>query len=219
MQSRHYSQLYRQLRDLNPRDHQRIIRTYEEQEAEIGQLDALEYFELTVYYVDALFETGAYRQHLMMVDHPIQACIAENIERVEGITGDIFEHLLFRKAVSAFRLQDYPKAIHVTKELIRINPERELFVRFLRATIFKEQTGVLQFGRASFIFCMLLTAFVITLDLLFVRTFYPSQSDLMQGVTIDVFVIGLLLLVGSFGFAFYRAHREAFTFQREAAKK
>lgn len=219
MQARHYSQLYRQLRDVNPRDYQRIIRTYEEREEEIGSLDTLEHLELTVYYVDALFETGAYRQHLMMVDHPIQACIVENIKQVAEIDGDVFEHLLFRKAVSAFRLQDYALAIHVTKELIRITPERELYVRFFRATLFKEQASVLQFGRASFIFCMLLTAFVITLDLLFVRTFYAEQSDLMQGVSVDIFVIGLLLLAGSFGFAFYRAHRDAYTFQRQVANK
>ncbi|MEL7163561.1 MAG: hypothetical protein AAFN92_22580, partial [Bacteroidota bacterium] len=85
--------------------------------------------------------------------------------------------------------------------------------------LFKLQAPVLQFGRAAFIFCMLLTAFVITLDLLFVRSFYPERSDLMQAVTADVFVIGLLALAGSYGLAHYRAHRDAFAFQRRAANK
>jgi len=219
MSPRHYSQLYRQLRDLDPRDYQRIIRTYEEREKEIGRLDALEHFELTIYYVDALFATGAYRQHQLMVDLVIEACIRDNFPYVEGVEGDVFQHLLFRKAAAAYRLSDYGTAIHVVEQLVRIDPDRELYVRFLRAALFKEQKSVLQFGRGSFIFCMLLTAFVITLDLLFVRTFYPDRTPLMQAVTADVFVIGLLTLAGSYAFAYYRAHREAFAFQRSLANK
>ena len=95
MSVRHHSQLYRQLRDVDPRDSQRIIRMYEEREQEIGRLDVEEHFELTVYYSDALFATGAYRQHLMMVDLVIEASMLHNISHVPDVEGDIFEHLLF----------------------------------------------------------------------------------------------------------------------------
>ncbi|MTB52429.1 hypothetical protein [Lewinella sp. W8] len=219
MQARHYSQLYRRLRDVDPRDYQRIIRMYEEKETEIGRLDVVEHFELTTYYVDALFHTGAYRQHQMMVDLVIQASIAHNIRRVPGIEPDVFHHLLFRKAASAYRLQDYDTAIYVAQELIRMCPEEEIYVRFLRAALFKEQKSTLQFGRASFIFCMLMTALVITLDLLVVKHFYPAGTEAMQWLTIDLWVIGLLLLVGSYGYAYFRAERYAHQFQRSQPNK
>lgn len=52
---RHFSAVYRDLRDIDPADKQRLIRVYEEKEDLIGRLDPLEYFELTVLYVEVYF--------------------------------------------------------------------------------------------------------------------------------------------------------------------
>ena len=215
----HYSPLYRTLRSTNPQDFQRIIREYERQEQEIGRLDVVEYFELTCAYVDALFETGAYRRHQLMVDLVIHASIQHNLHRVPGIERDIFHHSLFRKAASAYRIQDYGTATHVLRELIRMDPGEELYFRFLRAALFRAQVSVLQFGRAAFIFCMLLTAFLITLNLLFVKPFYPEQVSVMQFTILDTWLIGIFVLVGSYGYALWRAHRESTAFRRAAENK
>jgi tetratricopeptide (TPR) repeat protein len=219
MQPRHYSQLYRRLRDLDPDDHQRVIRTYEERESEIGRLDALEHFELTVYYADALFATGAYRQHLMMVDLVIEASMRENIQKIERVDGDIFQHLLFRKAVSAYRLRDFETSIHIARELLRINPESELFVRFLRLALFRNDLPLLQFGRASFISCTLATAFLITVNLLVVSIFHPEWVDLWHGVIGIIFAVGLACLVGTYSFSYLRADRQAYRFREEQTNK
>ena len=219
MPSRHYSQLYRRLRDLDPHDYQRVIRTYEERETEIGRLDVLEHFELTVYYVDALYYTGAFRQHQLMVDLVIETGIRHNIVEVEGVSGDIFQHLLFHKAAAAFRLRHFDVAIHVARELIRIDAGRELYVRFLRAALFKEQTATLQFGRAGFILCILLAAFMITINLLVVANFYPMYASTLQTVIALVFVAGIVCLGGAYGLAFWRAHLAAYAFQRRQPNK
>lgn len=214
MSTRHHSQLYRQLRDVDPRDNQRIIRMYEEREQEIGRLDVEENFELTVYYADALFATGAYRQHLMMVDLVIEASMRHNISRVEDIEGDIFQHLLFRKAVSAYRLRNYELAAHVAQELIRIDPERDMFVRFLRITYFKSQHSVLQFGRGAFILCILIAAAAVTFELLFVRPFYPNYLAYSQFFIIAAFISSISLFLGAYLFAHIRAHLRAFGFRK-----
>lgn len=219
MSTRHYSQLYRRLRDLDPHDYQRVIRTYEERETEIGRLDVLEHFELTVYYVDALYCTGAFRQHQLMVDLAIETGIRHNIVEVEGISGDIFQHLLFHKAAAAFRLNQLDVAIHVARELIRIDAGRELYVRFLRAAYFKEQTATLQFGRAGFILCVLLAAFLITLNLLVVTNFYPMHVGNVQTTIALVFLAGVICLSGAYGFAYWRAHRAAYAFQQGQSNK
>jgi hypothetical protein len=213
MQSNHYSQLYRRLRDLDPHDYQRVIRTYEEREDEIGRLDVLEHFELTVYYVDALFQTGAFRQHQLMVDLAIETGIRHNIVAVEGISGDIFQHLLFHKAAAAFRLRRFDVAIHVARELVRIDAGRELYVRFLRIALFKEQTATLQFGRAGFIFCILLAAFLVTINLLVVTNFYPMYVGNVKLAVAIIFAAGVGCLGGAYGLAYWRAHRTAYRFQ------
>ena len=213
MQSQHYSQLYRRLRDLDPHDYQRIIRMYEERESEIGRLDVLEHFELTVYYVDALFQTGAFRQHQLMVDLAIETGIRHNIVAVQGISGDIFQHLLFHKAAAAFRLRRFDVAIHVARELVRIDAGRELYFRLLRAALFKEQTTTLQLGRAGFIFCILLAAFLITINLLVVTNFYPMFVGSVKFVIATVFALGVICLGGAYGLAYWRAHRSAYRFR------
>ena len=216
---RHYSQLYRELRAVDPADFHRIIRTYEERELEIGRLDVLEHFELTVWYVDALFETGAYRKHQLMVDLVIHASIRHDIRHVPGREEEIFEYQLFRKAASAFRIQDYATAEHVLRELISIRPKKEVYYRFLRTTLFRRQTDVLQFGRAACIFCMLLTALVVTVNLLVVNSFYPRHTATMTWISLDVFVIGLLTLVGAYAYAYYLSWREAGQFRAARLNK
>jgi len=219
MQTRHYSQLYRHLRDLDPHDYQRVIRSYEEREVEIGRLDVLENFELTVYYVDALYQTGAFRQHQLMIDLAIEAGIRHNIEKIKGISGDIFQHLLFHKAAAAFRLRRFDVAIHVARELVRIDGGRELYVRFLRAALFKEQTAILQFGRAGFIFCVLLSAFLITCNLLLVASFFPWYVAAVRMAIYVSFGAGVACLSGAYGLAYWRADREAFRFKRGQPNK
>lgn len=216
---RHYSQLYRELRAVDPADYHRIIRMYEEREQEIGRLDVLENFELTVHYVDALFETGAYRQHQLMVDLVIHASIRYDIRYVPGREEEIYEYQLFRKAASAFRIQDYATAEHVLRELIRMRPRRDVYVRFLRTTLFRQQTEVLQFGRATCILCMLLTALVVTINLLIVQNFYPEYAALATRLSFYVFAGGMLGLFGAYGYAYYLTYREATNFRKAQLNK
>jgi hypothetical protein len=219
MHPRHYSQTYRRLRDLDPEDYQRIIRMYEEREDEIGRLDVLENFELTVYYVNALFATGAYRQHLMMVDLVIEGSMRHNIREVEDIEGDVFEYLLFQKGASAYRLRDFVQTTHIARELIRIDRTRNHYARFLRIALFKSRPRLLQFGRATFILCLLLAAAMIIANLIFVAHFYPLYEVPLRKLTLAVFGAGCGALIVIYSFAYWRAHQEAFGFQRQQPNK
>ena len=215
----HYSKTYRELRAVDPTDYHRIIRMYEEREQEIGRLDVVEHFELTVFYVDALFETGAYREHQLMVDLVINASIHHDIRYVPGREQEIFEYQLFRKAASAFRVSEYRTAEHVSRELLRMRPADQTYFRLLRTTLFRQHAGIQQFGRAACIFCMLLTALVVTINVLIVRNFYPDFAGLVTWLSIDVFTIGLLSLGGAYAYAYYLAHRDAAEFRANRLNK
>ena len=217
--SQPYSKLYRELRAVDPTDYRRIIRMYEEREQEIGRLDVEEHFEITVHYVDALFETGAYREHQLMVDLVIRACIQHDIRYLPGRDEEMFQHQLFRKAASAFRIEEYPTTEHVLRELIGMHPEEEQYERFLRTTLFRQQQPTLQFGRAACIFSMLLTALIVTVNLLIVENFYPVHASLLRWVSLGIFLLGLSCLGGAYLWAFGRCYREARQFRRRQANK
>ncbi|MEM9837459.1 MAG: hypothetical protein AAF828_13210, partial [Bacteroidota bacterium] len=209
----HYSPLYRDFRSIDPTDKQRIIRVYEEKEKAIGQLDPMEYFELTVLYVDALFATGAHRKHLLMVDLVIFTSIDQNIQFLHG--EDVYQRMLFRKAASAFRIQDYQSSEHITRELIKMYPGQALYTRLLTANLFRQEKSLLQFGRAAAIFCILAAALVIVLDLLVIENFYPLEHHAMVWLRNDVFLLGVLIFVGCYGFAYYRSWQTTRQFSQQ----
>lgn len=215
----YYSKTYRELRAIEPTDYHGIIRMYEEREQEIGRLDVVEHFEITVLYVDALFETGAYREHQLMVDLVIHASIRHDIRYVPGREEEMFEYQLFRKAASAYRIGEFATAEHVLRELIRMRPGREVYFRFLRTTLFRRKSGTLQFGRAACIFCMLLTALVVTVNLLVIQSFYPALAPAFTGVSIAIFAMGMCTLLGSYAYTYYLSRREATQFRDEQANK
>ncbi len=211
---RHYSPFYRDFRSIDPADKQRLIRRYEEEEQAIGQLDPYEYFDLTVRYVDALFATGAYQKHLLMVDLVIYTAIDQNISEHEG--EDVYSRMLFHKAASAFRLRDFELTQHICRELIKMAPSNPLYQRFYRTALFSSAKKWLQFGRASFIFCILAAALAIVLDLLIVRHFFPTEHRAMLWLRNDLLLLGLLGLVGSYVYAYFLAARQVKGFSREA---
>lgn len=213
----HYSPFYRDFRAIDPSDKQRIIRRYEEEEQAIGQLDPHEYFDLTVRYVDALFASGAYRKHLLMVDLVIFTAIDQNILTHEG--EDVYQRMLFHKAASAFRLRDFELAQHICRELIKIDPTAAIYQRFYRTSLFVASHKLLQFGRASFIFCILLAALAIVLDLLVVAHFFPAEHTAMIWLRNDLLLAGFLGLVLSYTYAYFRASREVKVFSQAALKK
>ncbi|MEL6142006.1 MAG: hypothetical protein AAFQ37_04020 [Bacteroidota bacterium] len=201
------SPLFSELRAIEAGDHQRLIREYEEKEERIGQLDPQEYFELTVLYVDALFATGAHRRHMQMVDLVIFTSIEQNIQFLNG--EDVYERMLFQKAMSAYRLQDYPTTEHITRELLRIYPSQKIHEHLLVNALFQQERTLLQLGRATAIFCVLLTALVIVLDLLIVKNFYPDWHSAMLWLRNIAFISGLVGYASFYGFAFYKSQQNA----------
>lgn len=190
--------LYRDFKALESNDYYGIVRYYEQYEDGIWALDFDEYLECTVAYTNALFETGHHGKHLVMCDHLLEMVIMQNIESWGG--EDLYERILFRKAASLFQLQEYPKAEHVLRELVKIDPASPQPRRFLEKCLLHQKPPWLMKTRAACVALSLLAAAVIALELFVVKSFFgawllPVQiaHNVLLGAGISVFVVGEML--------------------------
>ncbi|NRB52442.1 MAG: hypothetical protein HRU41_32580 [Saprospiraceae bacterium] len=194
--STYHSKTYRDFKALDERAYRDMVRFYEDREDDIKGLEFQEFFELLFTYLDALFEIGSYRKHLLLVDYVIECSINNNIKFLEG--KDVFYHLLFRKAASLYNTLSYNKADYILRELIRINPEKEEVSQFLKKCLRKMNPAIIRHSRAASILMFFAAAIIICLEVLFVR---PFMADWITPVELSrnlIFGLGcFILLFGS----------------------
>lgn len=201
LSSTYHSKIYKEFKAIAANEHLSIVRFYESYEADIPQLNFSEYFELLISYSDSLFEIGAYQSHVRVVDKAIQASILNNIKFYNG--QDIYTELLFKKASSCYNLMDYTQAEHILRELIKITPYNEMAHRFLRKCLQRKQPEYLKNAKGLAILLLLLTALIIAVELLFIRTLLNDYTSIFEMVRNTTFVVSILLIVG--GIIFHRA--------------
>lgn len=191
--STYHSKTYRDYKALDERAYRDMVRFYEEREDDIKALDFEEFFELLFAYVDALFEIGSYRKHLLLVDYVIECSIKYNIKELKG--KDVFYHLLFRKAASLYNTLSYNKADYILRELIRINPEKEEVGQFLKKCLRKMNPAIIRHSRAASILLFFLAATIICVEVLFVRPFMKEFTPSVELSRNLIFGFGCLVLV------------------------
>ncbi|MDZ4679651.1 MAG: hypothetical protein SGI94_04370 [Saprospiraceae bacterium] len=193
----YYSIVYRDFKGIEPGAYRDVLHFYELHEAAIRRAEFEEYFEMLVAYTEALFETGAYRKHLLMADVAIGESMSQELELDYG--KQIFGRMLFRKAASHFNLGEYQQAEYITGQLIRIEPGHEQALRFFRKCRYRQRPRWLHNARATVIFLFLLAALVICIEVLLVRPFYGTYVHLVEISRNTIFGMGLLLLIGGEG--------------------
>ncbi len=192
--STYHSKIYRGFKEIEPNEHHARVRYYETYEDQIRQLDFSEYFELLIAYTDALFEVGAYQNHVLMADQAIEMSIANNIRFYNK--KDIFYELLFKKAASCFNLMQYKEAEHILRELIKIDPYNEMSIRFLKKCLIRKKPKHFLNIRAVCILLFLLSALIISVELIFIRPLYEMYSAEVETARNATFLSGILILSG-----------------------
>ena len=189
-----HSKVFLDFKEIEVNDYRKLIRFFEDRENVIYQLNFEERFELLLAYVNALFEIGAYQKYLLVVDFVIESSIIHNIKTFKG--EDIFQKLLFRKAASLFNTNEKEKADYILRELIRINPKDEDATLFLKKCLRKMYPQLINSSRAIGIFMFLLSAFIIFLEVLFVRPFYNMHTPVVEASRNTIFILGLISMFG-----------------------
>ena len=213
----YYTKVYRDFKAIESTAFREIIRFYEKEEDKILRLDFDEFFECLVAYVDALFEIGAYRKHLLLVDVVIEKSITNNITLHKG--QQVFHKMLFRKAASLYNTNELEKATYVLSELLKMEPDDEMVSRFYQKCRLKARPKLLNHARATSVFLLLLSALLISLEVLFVRPFYDIHILLVVQVRTILFVLGILSMLGGFGLNYYLAFRDTANFVESIRKK
>jgi tetratricopeptide (TPR) repeat protein len=192
-QPKYYPRVYRDFKEIDGADYRRIIHYYEDHEDTILRLDEYECFEMMYAYTNALFEVGYHQKHVLMSDNALAWVMEYNIREHES--EDVFATLLFRKAASYYNLGNYQQAEHVLNELVRIDPYDEDVILFLKKCLRKMEPALLDHAKAASIFLFLLTAFIISVEVLFVRPFYKIYINLIETSRITTFIIACSILV------------------------
>jgi len=191
---------------MDPRAYRERVRFFEKYEEKIRKLGEEESFEMLLVYVNALFEIGAYRKHLLLIDHVIEGAIRYNISQYEG--EDLFQTSLFKKAASLHNTHQFKKADIILRQLVRMDPYNSIPIRFLKKCIRRCRPGLLNTFRALGVFMFLLAALIIALEVLFVRPFYDMHTALVETSRNTLFILGCVVVAGGFLYNRWLAERE-----------
>lgn len=208
-----YTRLYRDFLAIEPKNFHAIIRFYEEWETQIGQLEDDQHYELLLAFTNALFEVGAYRQFLAVVDQAILVSLEETYQKEQHYKQQLFEQLLFRKGAAFLQTIQPAKAEHVTRELLRINPKHPLGLLLLRKSLRQQHTAINHISRAVAILMFALSAVIIVVEILVIRSFYQLYTPAVELSRNLIFLGGLLVLGLGEALTHWQAYRMANDFR------
>ena len=169
------SKLYRNFQQISSGEFRIIIRFYETYREKINELSFEEHFEVSVAYVQALFEIGNYEAYLRSADSTIESIIIYNIRFHKGI--DIYEDLLFKKAASYHHLHNYQAAKELLMQLIRMSPENSLYQRMMKKSVLRIKPHFMRQTRATSVLLFMLTALIIAFEVLVVQNWWPDNTQ------------------------------------------
>jgi tetratricopeptide (TPR) repeat protein len=193
------------------------IQFIEENFFNLRELDADEYFDIMVLYGEALFETGEYARQAKLADHILEMSIERNI--VMHRDQDVYFETLFKKAASLHNLDRIDQAVHILKELIKINPDHESTKLFLINCIITQKKPTVRPYRNISLISLLSSAIIIGMELIFVRRIWPSWTVIVELLRNGLFIGGVVLLITGEVMVRYRAVEDVYSFSRNTKKK
>jgi tetratricopeptide (TPR) repeat protein len=183
----------------------------------LRQLEAEEYFDMMVLYGEALFEAGEYARQAKLADHIVEMSIERNI--LKHREQDVYFETLFKKAASLHNLDKIDQAVHILKELVKINPDHERTKLFLINCLIRQKKPTVRPYRNISLILLLTSAIVIAVELIFIRRLWPSWTAIIEIIRNGLFISGVILLIAGEVMVRYRAVEDVYSFSRETKRK
>ena len=213
----YHSPLYRDFKEIDGNSFRTIVRFYEEYEEDIHGLKFEESFDLLVSYAHALFRTGAHQTFLRVADTILETSITEDIRFWNG--EDIFYSTLLRKSACHHALLELETCDRVTRQLIGIDPTEKEAQMLLRRNFRLMRSRLVRNARAFCIICLLISAVVVLVEVLVVRSFYAPYLESVQALRTGIFLTGVGVLVLGDGYNYLSANWKTLRIVRSARQK
>lgn len=183
---------YDQLDKTDPRA---IVRFFESNRDVIYHFDEGFYFNMLWNYTEALFSAMLYDRYLRCCDEVLERLVNETHQAFpfrESMT-----HVLHRKVESLYALHQYPEAIYVCRELLKMNPEDLMARRFLRSMMLQTRLPAVRRMQAAGIVTYLLGIIVIVAEIIIIDSLFDQQSHEFRLIRYGLLAAAFILLVSS----------------------
>lgn len=210
------SPVFTDFETLGRRNYHEIVRFCEKHHEVMEQLNFDEFFIMKLAYCNALFQMEMFEKHIKTATQVIELSIINNIQFYEG--EDIYHRTLFQKAKAHKFLNQLPEAIHITKELIKMNIVTKEYQQFLKLCFTKNSTPFLQRLRGYGVLICFIAASIFVLNILIVEPFFPMKVGLFNLISATGLVIGGLSLVGGLTIHHWKARRKFKLFMQNIKK-
>jgi tetratricopeptide (TPR) repeat protein len=188
------SAVFQDFESLGKTNYHEIIRFCERNHDAMEALNFQEYFIMELAYCNALFQMENYSKHLEIANKVIELSIFNNVHLFQG--EDIYQKTLFQKAQAHKILNHLPEAIHITKELLKMNVNSKEYQSFLKFCYIKNNTPFLENLRGYGVLMCFIAASFLVLNILIIEPFYPKKVSLFHNLSIIGLIFGAILLIG-----------------------
>lgn len=209
--------VFKDFRRLDKQNYHSIVRFCEEHRKAIEELSDTAFFEVEANYVNALFETEAYRKHIKVSNRLIQLSILQNIQYVNG--EDIYLKTLFQKAESHLFIGDFDEAIHISKEIIKLQPKNKEFVNLLSRCYMQDGLAFLHHVRTAGVLLFFLSIGIFIIKILIVEYFFQSAQSFFQILNNTTLILGTILLVSGMTIHRIKAYHQVQRFLKSLKPK
>jgi hypothetical protein len=210
-----HSALSEQIRSLRADAHRPVIHFFEKHESAIRGLEPWEYLDILLIYLDALFACGEYARFLGRVDEGLILALDSRLQTLAQ--GEVYHHLLYRKAAATWHGGDLKATEHILRQLLRLDPGHALAARFLTRCLSTVRKTERQRVRALSIGFFLLTTLVLVLEALWIRPFRAEWTGIVEITRNVLFVLGWIALGGGEWLLHRSALRETLRWRQQKA--
>lgn len=189
------AEVYEHFHEIDGSAFRDVVHFYEQNEADIDQLDIDAYFEVRTAYVLAVFEVARYHDYIRLSQSLLEGIIYHDVE-IPG-EEDIYLLLLLKKAAAHFQLLEYDAAENILWQILRMKPDHTVAAFLLKRSLIKNEPKFIANAKGASILIFLTAAVVIAGELLVVKAFMPEWSTRVEHFRIATFSMGCVLLVST----------------------
>lgn len=187
------SGIYAAFLRLPPEDWVAATRFYERHKDGMGGLPPAQRMDILSHYVLALHHLKDYQGVVGGVESLLPLSLSDEIPAEEGLP--VYEEALSLKANAHHRLMEYREANHILAELSRLNPARKEYAHRRTRSLYMDKPPYNRLTRAATVALLLLSAVVILLEILFIKTLHLRYAEFAAGFRNILFVAGLALFI------------------------